>query len=457
MDAPFEDCLMTDKQKQIEKIRKLLALAAQSSSDGESSNAFSRVRRYMAAYGLTMEDIYPKSGPSSSNSAEAERYRREAENARQQAEAEQKGRDQERRVREEAEKKNTQYEAQERQRRDEEYFRRQAEQKSQEQQRQAKEANRSCEAEEEEQPISQTLQPAKKSFTQRIFEGNTAWGVSAFAALVFFLAMNSDGHKEQQPEESHSIATPQIAAAPAVATSAEPERLTINGYTLKSQSARYCVDNDIEDFSQLNPLKVQFANNHSVGLNDGEPLQINERLGDKGYSLENGDIITLSKDAVITGLNSGGRELSCYATAKKARSVSNEHYRTYQARAEQLSAPKTPPAPDPVNIFEYSANSRNVRTCLADGTQEYKSDGSVSYKLQTFFFVSPSEVGFGKNTSGITVVKQEGNGMYKLSNDDEVGVDVFGTIQRYWTKKLSFTCFADEQEVDRYLSAHAPQ
>ncbi|WP_167467273.1 DUF2786 domain-containing protein [Buttiauxella warmboldiae] len=359
---------MTDKQKQIEKIRKLLALAAQSSSDGESSNAFSRVRRYMAAYGLTMEDIYPKSGPSSSNSAEAERYRREAENARQQAEAERKGRDQERRVREEAEKR--------------------------------------------------TLSTRRKK--------------DSAATRNISVARRNRNLRSSSVKRRRPTAVVRL-------------------------SARYCVDNDIEDFSQLNPLKVQFANNHSVGLNDGEPLQINERLGDKGYSLENGDIITLSKDAVITGLNSGGRELSCYATAKKARSVSNEHYRTYQARAEQLSAPKTPPAPDPVNIFEYSANSRNVRTCLADGTQEYKSDGSVSYKLQTFFFVSPSEVGFGKNTSGITVVKQEGNGMYKLSNDDEVGVDVFGTIQRYWTKKLSFTCFADEQEVGRYLSAHAPQ
>lgn len=471
---------MTDKAKQIEKIRKLMALAAQSSNDGESANAFSRARRYMANYGLTMEDVYGKGGPSSGNSAENERYRHDAQSARQQAEAE-------RRAREAAEKKNAQYEAEEKKRRDEEYFRQQAEKKAREQQREADEAfqrqarefeaRRQAEARDRKAAAdaqlksSSAAEPPKQSASARWNEAsfNKIMVACAVLAGLYFWSQNSKSDvvaPEPQPVTNTQSPPAQPSPVPQ-----EIAPLTISGYSIKSQSTRYCVSDDISDPDLSTIRRVQFANDHSLRIDNNNAMGLKEMLGHGVYRLINDNTITLSSDSVITDISEGGRTFSCYGSLKQANRAARVLENKYQAQIAQDRAPVAPiqpvapaepvqpvapPRPQGINIYEYSAKSRDTRSCLEDGTQSYEGS-SVNYKLQTFFFVSPSEIAYGKNTSGIRVIQAEGNGMYKLETGDEVGVDVFGTIQRYWTKNMSFTCFADSQELVQYLSNRAPQ
>lgn len=353
---------MTDKAKQIEKIRKLLALAAQSSNDGESANAFSRARRYMAIYGLTMEDIYGSGGASADNSAESERYRRDAETARQEAANE-------RRARQEAEQKHREYQteqnkraAEEKKRYDEAYFRQQAEQKAQEEKRQADERARQDAA--AQQVKTTAARPGKMSLSDKFKAEKFGFGLLAVVAALVIVGLNNSS---STPVDTPSVDKP---AAPVVVTptpASPPVRLPEPPQTAKYQP-------------------------------QAEPVQ---------------------KPVPVT--------------------------------------PVSPPRPAAVNIIEYSAKSRAVYSCLADGTEKYNGGGNVSYKMQTFFFVSPSEIAFGKNKSGIRVVTAEGNGMYKLENGDEVAVDVFGAIERYWNPKMTFTCFTSEKVLGQYLQDRAPQ
>lgn len=341
---------MTDKAKQIEKIRKLLALAAQSSNDGESANAFSRARRYMAIYGLTMEDIYSSGGASSDSSAESERYRRDAETARQEAANE-------RRARQEAEQKHREYQteqnkraAEEKMRHDEAYFRQQAEQKAQEQRRQADERARQDTA--TQQTKTTAAWSGKISLYDKLKAEKFGFGILAVVAVLVIFGLNN------------SSSTPTVAKPVPVPP---PTRLPE-----PPQAAKY--------------------------QPQSEPVQ---------------------KPVPVM--------------------------------------PVVPPRPAAVNIIEYSAKSRAVYSCLADGTEKYNGGGNVSYKMQTFFFVSPSEIAFGKNKSGIRVVTAEGNGMYKLENGDEVAIDVFGAIERYWNPKMTFTCFTSEKALGQYLQDRTPQ
>lgn len=352
---------MTDKAKQIEKIRKLLALAAQSSNDGESANAFSRARRYMAIYGLTMEDIYGSGGASADNSAESERYRRDAETARQEAANE-------RRARQEAEQKHREYQteqnkraAEEKKRYDEAYFRQQAEQKAQEEKRQADERARQDAA--AQQVKTTAARPGKMSLSDKFKAEKFGFGLLAVVAALVIVGLNNSSSTPADTPSVNKPATPVVMPTPA----SPPVRLPEPPPTAKYQP-------------------------------QAEPVQ---------------------KPVPVT--------------------------------------PVSPPRPAAVNIIEYSAKSRAVYSCLADGTEKYNGGGNVSYKMQTFFFVSPSEIAFGKNKSGIRVVTAEGNGMYKLENGDEVAVDIFGAIERYWNPKMTFTCFTSEKALGQYLQDRAPQ
>lgn len=477
MDARQEDCLMTDKAKQIDKIRKLMALAAQSSNEGESANAFSRARRYMAHYGLTMEDVYGRGGSSYSSSADAERYRRDAESARQQAETE-------RRARQAAEEKNSRYEEEKRKHSDEERTRRAEEERQRkdrirraEQEQQRKEEERLRQAQEEqlrqeqvrceelrrareaaidEQLNSYADPPLKKKFFQRFVDDRFSMCVAACAMIFAFLIWGNKNEISEPvsvPKESVSVHKPQTPVK------TESNHITVSGYSIKSQNTRYCVSDDMYDTNLLKIHRLQFANNRSLSIDGDNPLRIIEESGPGRYKLENGETIKMTADAEIESLLDGGRSYSCHATLKLADKEAENLYKKYQTILKNESAPAAPiapPRPEPVNIYEYSANSRDTRSCLADGTEKYE-DGNVAYKLQTFYFVGPSEIAYGKNTSGIRVIQPEGNGMYKLENGDEVSVDVFGSIQRYFTKKMSFTCFADEAELGHYLQSRRPQ
>lgn len=353
---------MTDKAKQIEKIRKLLALAAQSSNEGESANAFSRARRYMAIYGLTMEDIYSSAGASTDSSAESERYRRDAETARQEAANE-------RRARQEAEQKHREYQteqnkraAEEQKRYDEAFFRQQAEQKAQEQKRQADERVRQDAA--AQQAKTTAARPGKTSLYDKLKAEKFGFGILAVVAALVIFGLNNSS---PTPADTALANRPATSAVVTPTPVRPPERVPATPQTTEYQP-------------------------------QSEPVQ---------------------KPAPVT--------------------------------------PVTPPRPAAVNIIEYSAKSRAVYSCLADGTEKYNGGGNVSYKMQTFFFVSPSEIAFGKNKSGIRVVTAEGNGMYKLENGDEVAVDVFGAIERYWNPKMTFTCFTSEKALGQYLQDRAPQ
>ncbi|MET6678779.1 DUF2786 domain-containing protein [Citrobacter amalonaticus] len=346
---------MTDKAKQIEKIRKLLALAAQSSNDGESANAFSRARRYMAIYGLTMEDIYGSSGASADSSAESERYRRDAETARQEAANE-------RRARQEAEQRHREYQteqhrraAEEKKRYDEAYFRQQAEQKAQEQKRQADEHARQGAA--AQQAKTTAARPDKQSLYDKLKAEKFGFGILAVVAVLVIFGLNHSSPTPADTALANRPTTPAVVTPPPVSP---PAGLPV--------------------------------------LPQAESVQ---------------------KPVSVT--------------------------------------PVAPPRPSAVNIIEYSAKSRAVYSCLADGTEKYNGGGNVSYKMQTFFFVSPSEIAFGKNKSGIRVVTAEGNGMYKLENGDEVAVDVFGAIERYWNPKMTFTCFTSEKALGQYLQGRTPR
>lgn len=469
MDAHPEDCLMTDKQKQIDKIRKLLALAAQSSNDGESSNAFSRARRYMAHYGLTMDDVYGKADPTSSNSAETERYRRDAENARQQAEQERKAREKERRAREEAEKKNSQYEADERQRRDTENIRKQAEKKARERQEAEEHARK---AEVDAQAARFTATPPRPSYFERFKKDKFSQGVALMAIVLGFsyLMESTDESVQDHEPQAAQIApsaesTPVPVASAPVASVQQPSASVIKivGYDVDSQKMRYCVSDDMSDPTLLSVRQVVFANDHSVIIDDKHPVQFTELVGRNGYRMANGDTITLSKNAVINGMTEGGRKLTCYATQHIADQEVQLLLKREQARAareqaqiERERAPVAPPRPDPFKVYEYSINSHDRRTCLLDGSQQDDGKGGVNYRTVYMFFVSASEVGFGddKSTSGIRVVESEGRGMYKLENGDEIGVDIMGGVSRYFNKKYSLTCFTTPDELTQYLRSH---
>lgn len=359
----LEDRLMTDKAKQIEKIRKLLALAAQSSNDGESANAFSRARRYMAIYGLTMEDIYGSGGASADSSAESERYRRDAETARQEAANE-------RRARQEAEQRHREYQteqhkraAEEKKRYDEAFFRQQAEQKAHEQKRQADEHARQDAA--AQQVKTTAARQGKMSLYDKLKEEKFGFSILAVVAVLVIFGLNHSSPTPTPTQSDTALANrPETPAVVTPAPVSPPARLSAPAEKYQPQA---------------------------------EPVQ---------------------KPVPVT--------------------------------------PVAPPRPAAVNIIEYSAKSRAVYSCLADGTEKYNGGGNVSYKMQTFFFVSPSEIAFGKNKSGIRVVTAEGNGMYKLENGDEVAVDVFGAIERYWNPKMTFTCFTSEKTLGQYLQDRAP-
>lgn len=439
-----------------------MALAAQSSNEGESSNAFIRARRYMAAYGLTMEDVYGKVGPSSSNTAENERYRREAEAARQQTENE-------RRARHSAEEKNARYEAENKKNREEEFFRQQAEQKAREQ-RQTHEAESQQNAEEK-QKVSATP-PPQRSIFERLAEEKSILGVLGVAALIVFFAWGDirDEHLKSAPNESP--------ASPAVTPTkiSKPEPIVVPGYSLKSQSMRYCVSNDMYDTNLRNIRQLHFGSNNSVSIDGNTALQITEKISPAVYRLLNGNTITVSSDAVISDFSGEGRSYTCHDTMKHAELAAMNLYKKYHASLEKKRAaaahfappnrvqteqpaapiqPVVPSRPDPINVYQYSATSRDHRTCLVEGSQQRQGD-IINYKTQTFFFLSPSEVSYGDNTTGFRVITSEGNGMYKLENGDEIGVDVFGGLIRYFGKKSTYICFATQMELEHYLNINTP-